>query len=450
MESSILEKISEKYNQISELSRPVKLRGFVDRIIGLIIESVGPMVSVGEKCYIKTPGIKELRIAEVVGFRDNKILLMPLDTIYGIGPGSEVIASGEQFTVPVGPGLLGRVLDGFGNPIDGKGPISFEKKISVQNEPPRPLERKRITDPLPTGVKAIDSLLTLGKGQRVGIFSGSGVGKSVLLGMIARNTAADINVIALIGERGREVREFIEKDLGEDGLKKSVVVVVTSDEPALVRLKGAYVATAIAEYFRDEQHDVMFLLDSATRIAQAQREVGLSIGEPPTTKGYPPSVFAMLPRLIERTGQGKKGSITAIYAVLVEGDDMSEPISDALRSILDGHIVLSRRLASLNHYPAIDVLESISRLMIEVSDETHQIAATDMLRLIASYREAEDLINIGAYVEGSNPTIDRALKMNDQINTFLQQGIKDKFSYGEIIPELKQIMQVTTPEPKSQ
>ncbi len=421
----ILEKISNKYSTIADDSRHVKLKGRVDRIIGLVIESVGPTVSIGEKCFIKTPGIQEVQTAEVVGFRDNKVLLMPLGEVHGISPGADVIASGEPFSIRIGPELQGRVLNGFGEPIDNKGPLVYEEEMSIQNRPPRPLDRDRINEPLATGIKAIDSLISLGKGQRVGIFSGSGVGKSVLLGMIARNTSADVNVIALIGERGREVREFIENDLGEEGLKRSVVIAVTSDEPALVRIKGAYVATAIAEYFRHGGNDVMFLMDSATRIAQAQREIGLSIGEPPTTKGYPPSVFAMLPKLLERTGKTFEGSITAIYAVLVESDDMNEPISDAMRSILDGHIVLSRRLASLNHYPAIDVLDSVSRLMIDVTDKEHQDAAAKILRLIASYREAEDLINIGAYAEGSNPDIDLALKMNSKINEYVRQGITE-------------------------
>jgi len=433
--------ISEKYSALASTARTVKLKGRIDRVVGMVIEALGPAVAIGEKCFIATPGIPDTTPAEVVGFRDNKVLLMPLGELAGIGPGSEVIATGQQFSISVGPGLKGRVLGGFGNPIDGKGPVQFEKGMSTQNPPPLPLLRRRIRDPLPVGIKAVDTLLTIGKGQRVGIFSGSGIGKSILIGMIARNTSADINVIALIGERGREVREFIEKDLGEEGLKKSVVVVVTSDEPALVRLKGAYVATTIAEYFRDQGMDVMFLMDSATRIAHAQREVGLSIGEPPTTKGYPPSVFAMLPRLIERAGQNDKGSITAAYAVLVEADDLSEPIADALRSILDGHIVLSRRLASMNHYPAIDVLESISRLMIDVTPDAHREAAAQMLRLIAAYREAEDLINIGAYAEGSNPLIDLALKMNPRISAFLQQGIQEKTAYSEAVNQMKSIVE---------
>jgi len=436
-----LEKISNKYNRLTALSRKVKLTGYIDRVIGLVIEAVGPAVTIGEKCYIRTPGISRTTAAEVVGFRDNKVLLMPLGELIGVGPGSEIVATGEQFTVAVGSGLLGRVLDGFGNPIDGKGPVQFETRLSSYNAAPRPLARRRITKPIATGIKAIDSLLTFGNGQRVGIFSGSGIGKSTLIGMIARNTSADINVIALIGERGREVREFLEKDLGEEGLRRSIVVVVTSDEPALIRVKGAYVATTIAEYFREKGKDVMFLMDSATRIAQAQREIGLSIGEPPTTKGYPPSVFAMLPRLIERTGQSEKGSITAVYAVLVEADDLTEPIADALRSILDGHVVLSRRLASMNHYPAIDVLESISRLMVDVTGEEHQKDAADMQHLIASYKDAEDLINIGAYVQGSNPTIDLAIRMNPGITSFLRQGIREKVEYDDAIRQIHTIMQ---------
>ncbi|MCP4728230.1 MAG: flagellar protein export ATPase FliI [bacterium] len=429
----MLSDITAKYDRIASSSRKVKLKGKIDRVIGLVIESVGPTVSIGEKCYIRTPGIEEVTTAEVVGFRDKKVLLMPIGELIGIGPGSEVIATGEPLVVPVGPALVGRILDGYGNPIDGKGPILFEKKMSVQNKPPKPLERKLIDKPLSTGIKAIDSLITLGKGQRVGIFAGSGVGKSILIGMIARNTTADVNVIALIGERGREVNEFIQKDLGEEGLKRSVVIVVTSDEAALTRVKGGMVATTIAEYFRDQGKDVMFLMDSATRIAQAQREIGLSIGEPPTTKGYPPSVFAMLPRLIERAGRSKDGSITAVYAVLVEADDMNEPISDAMRSILDGHVALSRKLASMNHYPAIDVLESISRLMKDVVDDQHLDAAARISSLVASYRDAEDLINIGAYSEGSNPDVDIAIRMNRRIKEFLKQGIWDKVDFDEII-----------------
>ena len=437
----MLDTLTEKYNTIAASARKVQLKGRIDKIIGLVMESVGPTVTIGEKCYIRTPNEPRLNIAEVVGFRNNKILLMPLGELYGVGPGSEVIASGEPFTIPVGPGLKGRIIDGFGNPIDGKGPIFYEKRMATQNAPLKPLQRTRILQSIATGIKSIDALLTLGKGQRVGIFSGSGIGKSILLGMIARNTSADVAVIALVGERGREVREFIEKDLGEEGLARSVVVVVTSDEPALVRLKGAAVATTVAEYFRDNGNDVMLLLDSATRLAHAQREVGLSIGEPPTTKGYPPSVYTMFPRLLERAGKAETGSITAIYTVLVEADDLSEPVSDTLRSILDGHIVLSRRLASMKHYPAVDVLESISRLMIDIASKEHLNAASQMFKLLAAYREAEDLINIGAYAPGSNPLIDMAIKMHPKIMGFLQQRIEEKYEFKATINALSSIME---------
>ncbi|MEA2064297.1 MAG: FliI/YscN family ATPase, partial [Gemmatimonadota bacterium] len=340
--------------------------GKVNQVVGLIIESIGPAVSLGEICRIRSrDGMREDK-AEVVGFKDNRVLLMPLGSMEGIAPGCEVVADKSMFSVGVGDALLGRVIDGLGQPIDGKGELKLPRRVSVYRQPPSPMERARILEPMPTGIRAIDSLLTCGKGQRIGIFSGSGVGKSVMMGMIARNTEADVNVIALIGERGREVRDFIERDLGDEGLKRSVVVAATSDQPALVRLKGAFAATAIAEYFRDLGKDVMLLMDSVTRMAMAQREIGLAVGEPPTTKGYTPSVFAMLPRLAERAGKLEHGSITGLYTVLVDGDDMDEPISDAMRSILDGHIVLSRKLASKNHYPAVDVLESISRVMIDV------------------------------------------------------------------------------------
>lgn len=435
----ILNKIAEKYEKVSESLHGVNLRGKIERVIGLIIESNGPTVKIGEKCIITTPGLKETTDAEVVGFKNNKVLLMPVGDLIGVGPGSEVIATGEEFSVPVGDELIGRVVDGYGNPIDGKGPINYVRKSSVYRKPPKALDRKRIDSPLQTGVKAIDSLLTLGKGQRIGIFAGSGVGKSVLTGMISRNTSADVNVIALIGERGREVKEFIERDLGEEGLSNSVVVVVTSDEAALARVKGGQTATTIAEYFRDQGKHVLFLMDSATRIAQAQREIGLSVGEPPTTRGFPPSVFAMLPKLIERTGYSDKGSITAIYSVLVEGDDMNEPIADAMRSILDGHIVLSRKIAAKNIYPAIDVLESISRLMPEVASDEHRAAADKIIKLISTYKDAEDLINIGAYSEGSNPDIDLAIKMNQNIIGFLRQGILEKADFDMTINQLTQL-----------
>ena len=340
--------------------------GRVTQIVGLVIESQGPNVNLGDLCYVSSRGGSQAIPAEVVGFRQNRVLLMPIAEMEGIGPGCEVISAQGTLKVTVGQGLLGRILDGMGRPMDGKGPLVSSREYPLNALPPPPLTRRRIEEPLSVGVRAIDALLTLGKGQRVGIMAGSGVGKSTLLGMMARNTEADISVIALIGERGREVREFIERDLGEEGLKRSVVVVATSDQPALVRIKGALTATAIAEYFRDQGRDVMFMMDSVTRFAMAQREVGLTVGEPPATRGYTPSVFAMLPKLLERSGTGANGSITGIYTVLVDGDDMNEPIADAVRSILDGHIVLSRSIAAQNHYPAIDILNSVSRVMSEV------------------------------------------------------------------------------------
>jgi len=355
----------------------------------------------------------------------------------GIEPGSEVVASGREAMAPVGEGLLGRVIDGLGRPLDGKPPIEAEGEYPLFNAPPAPLERARISEPLALGVRAVDAAITCGKGQRLGIFAGSGVGKSTLLGMFARNTSADVNVIALVGERGREVREFIEKDLGPEGLKRSVVVVATSDQASLVRLKGAFLATAIAEYFRDTGRDVLLMMDSLTRLAMAQREGGLAIGEPPTTRGYTPSVFSMMPKLLERAGNSSLGSITGLYAVLVEADDMNEPVADAARSILDGHIVLARELATMNHYPAIDVLASVSRVMVDVADEAHIRAAARMREALSIYREAADLINIGAYVPRSNPKIDWARTMIDGINAFLKQGINEKADFAETVSKLR-------------
>jgi flagellum-specific ATP synthase len=400
---------------------PITLSGRVSQIIGLVIESHGPGVSIGENCLIEGDSGGATVRCEVVGFRDKKVLLMPLGEVSGIGPGSRVIATREPLVVAVGHELLGRVINGLGQPIDGRGPIETAAKRTVTRSAPDPMRRRRITRPLATGIRAIDGMLTCGKGQRVGIFSGSGVGKSVLLGMIARNSEADVNVIALVGERGR--------DLKEEGLKKSVVVAVTSDEASLIRVKGAMTATAIAEYFRELGLDVMLMMDSITRVAMAQREIGLAIGEPPTSKGYTPSVFAMLPRLLERSGTSDMGSITGLYAVLVEGDDMTEPVADAVRSILDGHIVLSRKLANQNHYPAVDVLDSVSRLMIDVVDDTHAVAANRIREILATYKESEDLINIGAYKRGSNPKIDLALDKIGLINEFLRQGIAEQSAY---------------------
>jgi flagellum-specific ATP synthase len=414
----------------------IKVNGRVTQVIGLVIESIGPSASLGEVCSIKSRDDETICLAEVVGFKNNRVLSMALGDINRISPGSEIVASGKSFSVPVGKKLLGRVIDGLGRPIDGKGWIEAEEIRSIYNQPPEPLERKRITEALATGIRAIDALLTCGKGQRIGIFAGSGVGKSTLMGMIARNTSADVNVIALIGERGREVRDFIEKELGEGGLSKSVVVVATSDKPPLIRVKSALVAITVAEYFRDQGLDVMFMMDSLTRVAMAQREVGLAIGEPPTTKGYTPSVFALLPKLVERAGTSSKGSITALYTVLVEGDDLSEPIADSARSILDGHIVLSRKLANMGHYPAIDPLESISRLMPDIVSEKHRKSAEKIIDLLATFREAEDLINIGAYVRGSNPKIDKAIQMIDKIREFLKQDVKDKAEFEDSVNRL--------------
>lgn len=399
----------------------VRTIGKVAQVVGVVVESNGPQVSIGELCYIVTSRTRPPVPAEVVGFRDNRALLMPLGTVERIANGNEVIGTGKSRTVPVSMDLLGRVLDGLGQPIDSKGPVGYDAEYPVFCTPPHPLTRQPITEPLCFGVKAIDGLLTCGKGQRIGIFAGSGVGKSTLLGMIARSSNADVNVIALIGERGREVREFIEKRLGEEGMARSVVVVATSDQPAILRLQGALVATSIAEYFRDQGLNVMLMMDSVTRFAWAQREIGLAIGEPPTTRGYTPSVFALMPKLLERSGAGEQGSITGLYTVLVEGDDMNEPVADTARGILDGHIVLSRHLADKGHFPAIDVLPSISRLMTDLITPEHRRAAMRMREYLATYRNSEDLISIGAYVAGSNAKIDESIAHIDQVNAFLTQ-----------------------------
>ena len=430
---------AEKYSAVIASVDPVTLSGCVRQVIGLVIESDGPTVSIGETCLIENSSDSSSVRCEVVGFRDKKVLLMPLGEISGISPGCRVIAAREQFTVNVGHELLGRVINGLGQPIDGKGPIRTSSSRMVSQRAPHPLKRSRISKHLATGIRSIDSMLTCGKGQRVGIFSGSGVGKSVLLGMVARNSEADVNVIALIGERGREVRDFLDKDLKEEGLKKSVVVTVTSDQASLIRVKGAMTATAIAEYFRDLGLDVMLMMDSVTRVAMSQREIGLAIGEPPTSKGYTPSVFAMLPRLLERSGTAEVGSITGLYAVLVEGDDMTEPIADAVRSILDGHIVLSRKLAHQNHYPAVDVLDSVSRLMIDVVPAEHLRAANKLREILAVYRENEDLINIGAYVKGSSPKIDLAIEKMPVINEFLRQGLDESTDFEGTVTGLMKL-----------
>ncbi len=423
-----------------EISDTRRNFGHITRVVGLIIESRGPEVSIGEICLIKNHE-RTVR-AEVVGFDDNRVLLMPIGDIKGVNPGARVVATGEKFAVKVGEGILGCVLNGLGRPemgeIDARSEMS---EVPATQNPPDPLKRQRITEPLSLGIRSIDGLLTCGRGQRIGIFAGSGVGKSTLLGMAARNTEADVNVIGLIGERGREVRDFIEKDLGEEGLEKSIIVVATSDEPALVRFKASQVTTAIAEYFRDQGEDVLLMMDSLTRVARALREIGLAVGEPPTTRGYPPSVFNRLPRLLERTGAGEKGTITALYTVLVEGDDFNEPISDTVRAILDGHIDLSRDLASRNHYPAVDVLSSVSRVMKDIVPEEHEESAGEFKKLLADYRESEDLINIGAYEKGSNPDVDRAIERIEDINDFLQQDIEEDASYEGTISQLKNIVE---------
>ena len=430
---------AEPYLEVIRGADLMRQYGKVRQVIGVVIESLGPNMAIGETCSISYRRTAEPVLAEVVGFRDNKVLIMPLGELGGIGAGSDVVAHGAPLEIGVTDHLLGRVLNGLGRPMDGKGTIVADNRCVVTAAPPSPLSRKRVTEPLALGIRAIDGMLTCGKGQRVGIFAGSGVGKSTILGMIARNTAADVNVIALVGERGKEVRDFIERDLGEEGLRRSVVIVSTSDQPALVRIKAAFVAMTIAEYFRDQGLDVMFMMDSITRFAMAQREIGLAIGEPTTTRGYTPSVFATLPKLLERAGTSERGTITGLFSVLVDGDDMNEPVADAVRAILDGHIVLSRQLASANHYPAIDVLQSVSRVMPDVTDQNHYTAASAVRDTLATYREAEDLINIGAYVQGSNPRVDRALSKIEAVRFFLKQGIYETSSYDATLAKLMSV-----------
>lgn len=428
----------ENYIRAIERTELLRVVGKVVQVVGLIIEAQVQGVSVGEIDMIELDVNTHIQ-AEVVGFKENKVLLMPLGSVTGIKPGSKIYATGVPIKVKVGPKLLGRVLDGLGNPMDGKGELEYEHEYAIDRDPPDPVSRPRIEEVLPLGVKAMDGVLTLGKGQRIGIFAGSGVGKSTLMGMIARNAQADVNVIALVGERGREVKDFIEESLGEEGLKKSVVIAATSDKPPLIRLKGALVGTAIAEYFRDQGKNVMFMMDSVTRFAMAQREIGLATGEPPTTKGYTPSVFAMLPRLMERAGTSEVGSITAIYTVLVEGGDADEPIADAARGILDGHMMLSRALAAKNHYPCIDIGHSVSRLFSTINTKEHQKAAARLREVMAKYAEAEDLINIGAYQRGSNPNIDFAIEKIDAVNAFLKQSTSENFSFDDTISQLKRM-----------
>lgn len=431
-----------KYLDIIRKAQTIKEIGKITEIIGLTIESDGPKSSIGDLCYIYNDFNDTPTMAEVVGFKKDKILLMPLASPDGIRPGAMVVNTGGAMKIGVGNQLIGRVLDGLGRPIDTLGDIRFSEYRSTQANAINPLKRKRITEPLSLGIKSVDGFATVGKGQRLGIFAGSGVGKSTTLGMMAKNTSADINVIALIGERGREVKEFIEEILGAEGMKRSVVIAATSEQPSLVKIKAAFVATSIAEYFRDKGMDVLFMLDSITRIAMAQREVGLAIGEPPATRGYTPSVFAMMPKIMERAGTNEFGTMTGLYTVLVEGDDFNEPISDTARSILDGHIILSRALAHRNHYPAVDVLQSLSRVMNDITQPEHKAAAGAIRNLLAVHAKNEDLINIGAYVSGSDQVCDKAISMMSDINKFLTQTTKDKTDYAETVSSLIKLGQM--------
>lgn len=428
----------DKYSSIID-DEFFKVRGKVVNVVGLTIESAGPQARLGDICMIfpRKGESQPPALAEVVGFKEGKVLLMPYENVEGMGPGSQVENTGASLKVKVDESLLGMTLDGLGRP--GTGQLLTGKEYSVEAPPPDPMSRKIIDEVLPLGVKAVDGLLTVGKGQRIGIFAGSGVGKSTLMGMFARNTKADINVIALIGERGREVREFIERDLGPEGMKRSVVVIATSDKPALERKKAAQTATAIAEYFRDKGLDVLLMMDSLTRFSMAQREIGLASGEPPVSRGYPPSVYSEMPKILERAGRSDKGSITGLYTVLVDGDDFNEPITDTARSILDGHIMLSRKLGHKNHYPAIDVLQSISRCMSQITDREHKQYAGKLKNVLATYNEAEDLVNIGAYKAGSNPEIDYAIGKIQAVNRFLMQEVSEKFTFEETVGLLKGI-----------
>ncbi|HZR84489.1 MAG TPA: FliI/YscN family ATPase [Candidatus Binatia bacterium] len=419
------------WHRTLEHADPVRRSGRVTDVIGLVIEGNGPGIPIGGVCAIERRNGRESVVAEVVGFRKDRVLLMPLGDVSGIEPGNRIVVRRLRPVVRTGRGLLGRVLDGLGQPIDGAGPLEVERQVALQGRAINPLEREPIRAPLELGIRAIDALLTCGRGQRVGIFAGSGVGKSSLLGMIARSTRAQANVVALIGERGREVREFLERDLGEEGRARSVVVAVTSDEPPLVRVRGALLAMAIAESFRDEGLDVLVMMDSLTRLAMAQREVGLSIGEPPSARGYTPSVFALLPRVLERAGATRAGSITGLYTVLVEGDDLNEPVADTARGLLDGHVVLSRALAEEGHFPAIDVLKSVSRLMPDVAPAEQVADAARVRGWLAAYRDAEDLIHIGAYAAGSSPRIDQAIARRAAIQSFLRQGLAERATMAE-------------------
>lgn len=435
------EQLISKYASVISSVTSYQTIGKITQVVGLVLESDGPQASMGEVCILRGKDGRELGMTEVVGFRDNKILSMILGELKDIAPGTEIVSTGYPLNVGVGYKMLGRVLDGLGNPLDGLPKPEPNEFRSVYATPPNPLTRKRISDVLQTGVRAIDGMLTIGMGQRMGIFAGSGVGKSTLMGMISRNTSADISVICLVGERGREVKEFIENELGPKGMERAIIIVATSDQPALVRIKSALVATTIAEYFRDEGFNVMLMMDSITRLAMAQREVGLTIGEPPATKGYTPSVFSLLPKIMERAGTSDRGSITALYTVLVEGDDFNEPIADATRGILDGHIVLSRKLASQNHYPSIDVLDSVSRVMKDICEQDHIKASQKAREALSRYRESEDLITIGAYQKGSNALLDQSIRLNEQLLPFLQQGINEQIPFEECVDTIIGIIQ---------
>jgi flagellar protein export ATPase FliI len=437
MQAKVLE-LSRYFDEI-EQACPVQVKGRVMGVVGLLVRAALPQAFMGELCLIYSPRSRVPVKAEVIGFQSGEVLLMPVGNLTNIGPQSEVVATGECLSVPVGESLLGRVLNGVGEPMDADlyGPIECPQRYPIYAAPPDPLRRKRVTQPISIGVRAIDALLTCGEGQRIGLFAAAGVGKSTLLGMIARNTEAEVNVITLVGERGREVRDFLEQDLGPEGLKRSVVVCATSNEPSLVRLKAAYVGTAIAEYFRDQGKKVMLMMDSVTRFARAQREVGLASGEPPARAGYTPSVFSELPKLLERAGNSDTGSITAFYTILVAGDDMNEPVADEVRSILDGHIILSRELAGQGHYPAIDVLQSVSRVMSTVAEQDHRSAAARMREVLATYEKQKDLILIGAYERGSDARVDYAVRMIDKVNGFLRQERTARMALPQTIAALK-------------
>jgi flagellum-specific ATP synthase len=430
----------EKYQESLRSCQPIKMEGKIVKVAGIVAQANGPGMSIGSLCCIKNGSGQNMQ-AEVIGFNDKRVIVMPFGEMRGIEPGSRIVDINKSPSIKVGEAYLSRVVDGLGHPIDGKGSIQAKADYPIYGNVINPLKREIINEVIDVGVRSINAMHTLGKGQRIAIMAGSGVGKSVLMGMIARHTVADVIVIALIGERGREVREFIERNLGEEGLKKSVVVAATSDSPALVRIRGAHLATTIAEYFRDKGLDVVLIMDSITRFAMSLREVGLAAGEPPSAKGYTPSVFIQIPKLLERTGNlEKKGSITGIYTVLVEGDDMNEPIADSVRSIVDGHIILSRDLAHKGHYPAVDVLSSISRVMYDIVESDHLNMARKLVKVLATYRDAEDLINIGAYVDGTDPQIDFAKKMIHKINSFLQQDINQSITFKESISRLKEMM----------